>query len=47
MNNVDGMLYCKTGSTADCLENAIYYGVGNMDEDEGGKIIVRGETERD
>ena len=25
------------------LENAIYYGVGNMDEDEGGKIIVRGE----
>ena len=25
------------------LENAIYYGVGNMDEDDGGKIIVRGE----
>ena len=25
------------------LENAIYYGVGNMDEDEDGKIIVRGE----
>lgn len=25
------------------LENAIYYGVGTMDEDEGGKIIVRGE----
>lgn len=25
------------------LENAIYYGVGNMDEDDGGKIIIRGE----
>ena len=25
------------------LENAIYYGVGNMDEDDGGKITVRGE----
>ncbi len=25
------------------LENAIYYGVGTMDEDEGGKIIIRGE----
>lgn len=23
------------------LENAIYYGVGNMDEDDGGKITVR------
>ena len=27
------------------LENAIYYGVGNMDEDDGGKIIIRGEKE--
>ena len=25
------------------LENAIYYGVGHMDEDDDGKIIVRGE----
>ena len=25
------------------LENAIYYGVGNMDEDEDGMIIVTGE----
>lgn len=25
------------------LENAIYYGVGNMEADEGGKITVRGE----
>lgn len=25
------------------LENAIYYGVGNMDEDDGGKIVIRGE----
>ena len=25
------------------LENAIYYGVGNMDEDDGGKITVCGE----
>lgn len=25
------------------LENAIYYGVGNMDEDDGGMITVRGE----
>lgn len=24
------------------LENAIYYGVGNMDEDDDGKIVVRG-----
>ena len=24
------------------LENAIYYGVGNMDEDDGGMIIVSG-----
>ena len=24
------------------LENAIYYGVGNMDEDDGGKITIRG-----
>lgn len=24
------------------LENAIYYGVGNMDEDDGGKITVKG-----
>lgn len=23
------------------LENAIYYGVGNMDEDDGGKITIR------
>ncbi len=29
------------------LENAIYYGVGNMDEDEGGKITVRGEKKGD
>jgi two-component system sensor histidine kinase YesM len=29
------------------LENAIYYGVGNMDEDEGGKITVRGERKDD
>lgn len=29
------------------LENAIYYGVGNMDEDDGGKIIVRGEKNGD
>ena len=29
------------------LENAIYYGVGNMDEDEGGKITVRGERNGD
>lgn len=29
------------------LENAIYYGVGNMDEDDGGKIIVRGEKKGD
>ncbi len=29
------------------LENAIYYGVGNMDEDDGGKIIVRGEKKDD
>ena len=25
------------------LENAIYYGVGNMDEDDDGQILVRGE----
>ena len=29
------------------LENAIYYGVGNMDEDDGGKITVRGEKKDD
>ena len=29
------------------LENAIYYGVGNMDEDDGGKITVRGEKKGD
>ena len=29
------------------LENAIYYGVGNMDEDDDGKIIVRGEKKGD
>ena len=29
------------------LENAIYYGVGNMDEDDGGKIIVHGEKKGD
>ena len=29
------------------LENAIYYGVGNMDEDDEGKIIVRGEKKED
>ena len=28
------------------LENAIYYGVGNMDEDDGGMIIVSGKKER-
>ena len=27
------------------LENAIYYGVGNMDEDDGGKITVTGKKE--
>ncbi len=27
------------------LENAIYYGVGDMDVDDGGKIIVSGGTE--
>ena len=27
------------------LENAIYYGVGDMDEDDGGEIIVRGSIE--
>ena len=29
------------------LENAIYYGVGNMDEDDEGKITVRGEKKED
>ncbi len=29
------------------LENAIYYGVGNMDEDDGGKITIRGEKKDD
>ena len=29
------------------LENAIYYGVGNMDEDDGGKITIRGEKKGD
>lgn len=29
------------------LENAIYYGVGNMDEDDGGRIVVRGEKKDD
>ena len=29
------------------LENAIYYGVGNMDEDDGGMITVRGEKKGD
>ena len=29
------------------LENAIYYGVGNMDEDDAGKIRVRGEKKED
>ena len=29
------------------LENAIYYGVGNMDEDDGGKITVHGEKKDD
>ena len=29
------------------LENAIYYGVGHMDEDDGGKIIVHGEKKGD
>ncbi len=29
------------------LENAIYYGVGDMDEDDGGKIIVSGRLEGD
>lgn len=29
------------------LENAIYYGVGHMDEDDDGKIIVRGEKKGD
>ena len=29
------------------LENAIYYGVGNMDEDDEGKITVRGEKKDD
>lgn len=29
------------------LENAIYYGVGNMDEDDGGRITVRGEKKGD
>lgn len=28
------------------LENAIYYGVGNMDEDDGGKITVKGKKGR-
>ncbi len=28
------------------LENAIYYGVGNMDEDDDGMIIVTGKKER-
>ena len=27
------------------LENAIYYGVGNMDEDDGGKITVKGKKD--
>lgn len=27
------------------LENAIYYGVGNMDEDDDGQILIRGEKE--
>ncbi len=27
------------------LENAIYYGVGNLDEDDGGKILVTGRIE--
>ena len=29
------------------LENAIYYGVGNMDEDEDGRIIVSGEKKEE
>ena len=29
------------------LENAIYYGVGDMDEDDGGEILVTGRLERD
>ncbi|MBQ5485282.1 MAG: sensor histidine kinase, partial [Lachnospiraceae bacterium] len=29
------------------LENAIYYGVGDMDEDDGGEIRVTGRLERD
>ena len=29
------------------LENAIYYGVGDMDEDDGGEIVVRGRMQGD
>ena len=40
------LLHRKAGDPA-ILENAIYYGVGNMDEDEDGRIIVSGEKKEE
>ena len=41
----DIMDCCTVKLILPLLENAIYYGVGDMDVDDGGKIIVSGGTE--